>query len=194
MISPEKIKELRFQTGISVMECKRALEEAKGDLEKAKEILKRKGLKIAESKSQREVKAGLIASYLHPNHRVGVLLDLRCETDFVAKSADFTDLSHELCLQVAAMAPQFISVDKIPSEILKKEEKIFKEQLADSDKPQKVIEGIIEGKLGKLKQEITLLNQAYIKEPDKTIGALIEEYIAKLGENIVIERFVRYEI
>ncbi|HNW96370.1 MAG TPA: translation elongation factor Ts [Candidatus Paceibacterota bacterium] len=188
------VKQLREETGASVMECNNALDESKGDLEKAKEILKRKGQATALKKSGRETKSGLIESYIHASGKVGVLLDLRCETDFVAKNDLFKELSHEICLQIAAMSPEFVSEDDISEEFKTKEREISKEEMKDSGKPEKIVEQIIEGKLKKRFAELCLLNQAYIKDPSQTIADLIKGYISKTGENIKVLRFSRFEI
>ncbi|MFA5743087.1 MAG: translation elongation factor Ts [Candidatus Paceibacterota bacterium] len=194
MVTIDQIKQLREETGISVSECKKALDLAQGDLGKAREFLKTKGQSIAQKKSDRAANAGIISSYIHQGSQVGVLLDLRCETDFVALSADFVNLAHELCLQIAAGNPIYASEKDIPEEILNKEKEAALEQFKDSNKPANIINNIIEGKLGKYKQERVLLSQPWVKDPDKTIKDLVNEYIAKLGENILPKRFVRYEL
>jgi len=188
------VKQLRDETGASVMECNSALDETKGDIEKAKEILKRKGQATALKKSSRATKSGLIESYIHANGKVGVLLDLRCETDFVAKNDLFKELSHEICLQIAAMSPEFVSEEDISEEFKNKERELSKEEMKDSGKPEKIVEQIIEGKLNKRFAELCLLNQAYIKDPNQTIGDFIKGYISKTGENIKVLRFSRFEI
>lgn len=194
MVSINQIKKLREETGISIQECKKALEEAGEDLEKAKEILRKKGIEWAAKKMEKATKEGIIESYIHSNKKIGVLLDMRCETDFVAKSTEFQKLAHELALHIAAMSPKFLKPEDIPDEYLEGERKIFREQLLGSGKSEKLIKEIIEGKIEKMKKEISLLSQPFVKEPEKTIKELLNEYIAKLGENIVIERFVRFEI
>ena len=194
MISISKIKKLRKETGVGPIECKKALTEAKGDIEKAKYILRTWGKDFAAKKTARETKQGLIESYIHPNSKIGVLLDIRCETDFVAKSEDFKKLAHEICLQIAAMKPLFLNEEDIPEEFLAGERKIYQEQFKDSGKPQKIINEVIEGKLKKYKEEISLLSQSWIKDETKTIKELINEYITKLGENIIVKRFTRCEI
>jgi len=163
MVSIDQIKQLRQETGVSISECKKALEEAKGDYEKAKEILRKWGKKLAGKKADRKAFSGIIESYIHPNKKIGVLVELRCESDFVAKSERFKGLAHELCLQIAAMDPIFLEEEDIPEEV--------------SDR-----------------EGISLLSQLWIKDETKTIKELIEEYIAKLGENISVKRFIRYEI
>ena len=191
MVSVDQIKELRQETGVSITECKKALEESKGDFEQAKNRLREWGKELAGKKSARQAGEGIIESYIHPNKKVGVLIDLRCETDFVAKSDNFQELAHEICMQVAAMNPLFLKQEDIPSEVLDNETKIYKEQLKDSGKPE---EQIIDGKLKKYKEEVSLLSQSWVKDNSKTVKDLVDEYIAKIGENIEVKNFVRYEI
>jgi len=188
------VKQLRDSSAASMMECQNALKETKGDINKALEILKRKGRVAAEKKNGRETSAGLIESYVHSNAKIGVLLDLRCETDFVAKNSLFKELAHEIALQIAAMAPQYISEMDIPEAVIKEEKEVYLDELKDAGKPEKIVNQIIEGKLKKRFSEICLLNQPYIKNQDQTIGELIKDYIAKIGENIKVVRFVRFEI
>ncbi|MCM8771503.1 MAG: translation elongation factor Ts [Candidatus Omnitrophica bacterium] len=191
-IDASKIKELREKTGLSVIECKNALEEANGDINKAIEILKKRGLEISEKKSSKEVKEGLIGSYVHTNGKVGVLIEVNCETDFVAKNSEFEELVKNLCLQIAAMKPTWIDVDSIPEEILKEKIEEIKSQY--KDKPQNVLEKIIEGKLEDFYKEKVLLKQSFIKDEQITIEEYIKSKIAKFGENIKVKRFVRFEI
>lgn len=194
MVSIEKIKQLREETGVSVAECKKALEETGGNIEKAKETLRKWGRDLAGKKSEREAKEGIIESYVHANKKIGVLLDIRSESDFVAKSEEFRKLAHEICLQIAAMQPVYLKTEDISEEFIQGERNIYKEQLKNSGKPQKIIDDIIEGKLKKHKEEISLLSQPWIKDENRTIQNLIDEYIAKFSENIIIKKFVRYEI
>ena len=194
MITIDQIKKLRQETGVSITECKKALEESNGDFEKAKEVLRKWGRELAGKKSERETGEGIIESYIHPNKKVGVLLDLRCESDFVARSSEFQKLAHELCLQIAAMKPLFLKEEDIPEKFIEGEKNIYKEQLKDSGKPEHIVNQIIEGKLKKYKEQVSLLSQVWIKDDQKTIKDLIEEYVAKLGENIIIKDFTRYEI
>ncbi|MBU4274812.1 elongation factor Ts [Patescibacteria group bacterium] len=194
MASIEQIKQLREETGVSPTECKKALAEAKGNIEKAKELLRIWGKTIADKKATRETKKGLVDSYIHPTLKTGALLDIRCESDFVAKSEEFKKLAHEICLQIAAMKPIFVKENDIPEEFLDGEKKIYKEQFKNSGKPQKIVDQIIEGKLKKYKEEVSLLSQPWIKDDSKNIKNLVEESIAKIGENIEVKRFVRYEI
>jgi len=194
MTNIDKIKQLRQETGIGFLECQKALEETNQDVEKAKSILREKGKQISESKSLRETKQGIVESYLHPGSKVGVLIEICCESDFVAKSPDFKKLAHEICLQITAMKPLFLSTDEISEEFLDGEKKIYQKQFGDSGKPQEMIDKIIEGKLSKYKKEVSLLDQLWVKDDTKTIKDLIVEYTSKLGENITLKRFVRYEI
>jgi elongation factor Ts len=194
MVTIDQIKQLRDETGVSVSEVKKALDQANGDPVKAKEFLRIWGQKVLSKKTSRETKSGLIETYLHPNAKTGVLLDIRCETDFVAKNPDFKTLAHEICLQIAAMKPIFVSEKDIPEEFLDGETKIYTEQAAGSGKPEKIVAQIIEGKLKKYKEEVSLLSQVWIKDDTKTIKNLIEDTVAKVGENIEIKRFARYEI
>lgn len=194
MVTIDQVKQLRKETGVSVIDCKKALKEADGNIEEAGKILRKWGKEFASSKVGREAKQGIIDTYLHPNRKVGVMVQLHCETDFVAKSEEFKKLAHELCLQIAAMSPLYLSAEDIPAEFLDGEKKIYKEQLKNSGKPQKIIDQVIEGKLEKYKKEISLLSQSWVKDDTKTIKDLLEESIAKLGENIIIKKFVRYEV
>jgi len=194
MISIEKIKQLREETGVSLSEVKRALVQTKGDIEKAKETLRKWGKELAGKKSARQVKSGIIQNYLHPNKKIGVMVDIRCETDFVAKGKDFINFSHEICLQIAAMNPRFISEEDISDEILAKEKEIYSEQMKKEKKPADILKKILNGKIKKFKKENSLLSQVWVKDNEKTIKSLLEEYIGKFGENIIIKSFVRYEI
>lgn len=194
MSNIDQIKELRQQTGVSVSECKKALEESGGDYDKAKEILRKWGRDLAGKKSEREAGQGIIESYVHPNKKVGAMVDLRCETDFVAKSKDFQNLAHELCLQITAMKPLFVKEEDISEEFIHGEKKIYQEQLKDSGKPQNIINQVVEGKLKKYKEGVSLMSQTWVKDDSKTIEDLIQEYVAKIGENIVVKRFERYDI
>jgi elongation factor Ts len=194
MVTIEQIKDLREETGLSISEVKKALEEAKGDAQKAKEILKSLGKKIAGKKADREAKSGVIEGYIHSNGKTGVLLDIRCETDFVANSPEFKNLAHELALQIVAMKPLFVSENDIPAEFLDGETKIFKEEATSSGKPENIVNQIVEGKLKKYKDSVCLLAQTWVKDDTKTVKNLIEDTVAKVGENIEIKKFARYEI
>src|SRR3989344_3015101 len=194
MVTIDQIKQLREETGVSPTEIKKALEQSNGDVEKAREILRILGKTLIGKKASREVKQGIIDAYVHPNSKTGVLLDIRCESDFVAKSPDFKNLSHEICLQIAAMKPLFVKDEDIPEEFLDGETKIYAEQIKDSGKSANITDQIIEGKLKKYKESVSLFSQSWIKDDSKSIKNLIEETISKVGENIEVKNFVRYEI
>ncbi len=193
-MSIDQIKKLREETGIGISECKEALEEAQGNAEKAKEILKKKGRELAENKSMREAAQGIVESYIHANGRLGVLIEVRCESDFVAKSDQFRDLVRELAMQIAAMNPLYISQENIPEEVIEKEKEIYQGQMKDSDKPAEVMEKIISGKLEKWYAETVLLQQKWIKDDSKTVKNLIEDLVSQLGEKIEVANFARFEI
>lgn len=182
------LKKLRNKTGVSMMQCQKALAEAGDDIEKAEEILRKKGQAAMDKRGDREAGQGIIDAYIHANGKVGVLLDIRCESDFVARSDDFKNLAHEISLQIAASAPKYISREDIPAELVAKEKEICEEQLAG--KPAQAVEG----KLNKQLSEICLLTQPWIKENDRTIQNLIEEYTLKIGEKLEVRHFTRYEI
>lgn len=194
IVEIETIKKLREETGISLSDCKKALEESNGDISLAKEYLKKRGAAVALKKTERVASAGIIDSYVHSNKRLGVLLEINCETDFVARGSDFQNLAHEICLQIASMKPMYLKEEEIPQSVLEKEKEIITEQVKEMNKPAEVLEGIIKGKLEKYKKEACLLDQLWIKDDSKTIQSLINEYIAKIGENIVVKRFVIYEL
>ena len=194
MVTIDQIKQLREETGVSPVEIKKALDQSNGDVEKAKELLRIWGKTVLSKKTSRETKAGVIEAYLHSNGKTGVLLDIRCESDFVAKSPEFKGLAHEVCLQIAAMKPIFVSEEQIPEEFVDGETKIYTEQLKDSGKPEKIVNQILEGKLKKYKEEVSLLSQTWVKDDTKTIKNLVEDTVAKVGENIEIKKFARYEI
>lgn len=190
-ISAQMVKELRERTGAGMMDCKSALMEANGDMEKAIEILRKKGLAKAAKKAGRETKEGLIISYVHHNGKLGVLVELNCETDFVARTDEFKELGNKIAMHIAAMAPKWVKREDVPAEIIEKEKEIYREQLKDSGKPVHVIEKIIEGKLESFFQENCLLEQKYALDQTITIKEMIQQAIAKIGENIQVSRFVR---
>lgn len=190
-ISAQMVKELRERTGAGMMDCKSALMEANGDMEKAIEILRKKGLAKAAKKAGRETKEGLIISYVHHNGKLGVLVELNCETDFVARTDEFKELGNKIAMHIAAMAPKWVKREDVPAEIIEKEKEIYREQLKDSGKPAHVIEKIIEGKLESFFQENCLLEQKYALDQTITIKEMIQQAIAKIGENIQVSRFVR---
>ena len=193
-IDAKLVKLLRDKTGAGMMDCKKALVESDGDLEKAVDYLRKTGISKAEKKGLRETKDGLVYSYIHTGGRLGVLLELNCETDFVAKTDDFSDLGHNFSMQIAATNPIAIDRESIADDIVDREKDIYKEQAKAEGKPDAIIEKMVEGRLNKFFQENCLLEQAYIKDPDKKVKDLLTETIATLGENISIKRFVRFAI
>lgn len=194
MVSIEDIKKLREATRISMAECKAALEESGGDFDKAVEILRKKGALRAEVKKAREAGAGIIESYVHPGGRVGVILELRSETDFVARNEEFRKLGHELCLQVAAMAPVWVKPEDVPQEVISKEKKIWVEAMGIGGKPEQLLEKILQGKLQSYFKEVCLLEQPYVKDEALAVKDVINEVIARVGENIQVARFCRFEV
>ncbi len=193
-INIEQIKKLREETGVSMMECKKALEKSGGDVEKAKKFLREKGEKVLEKRSGKIAGEGVIESYIHSNKKVGVLLDIRCESDFVAKSEDFNELAHELCLQIVAAKPQYISEEDVPEDVINEEKEIVLKQHEKSGKPENIIQKIVEGRVEKFKKEVVLVLQPWVKDEKKTIQDIVNEKIAKIGERIIIQRFERFEI
>ncbi len=188
------VKELRQRTGIGMMECKKALQESGGDVEKAIVILRKKGYARAKDKMSRETADGIIGSYIHLNGKIGVLIEANCESDFVARNNEFQELVKNITLHIAAANPKYISSDEIPQEVIDQEKEIILEQFKDSNKPPEIIEKIVQGKLNKFFQEVCLLDQLFIKDDKISIKKLIASYIAKFGENIRIKRFARFEI
>jgi elongation factor Ts len=190
----EKIKQLREETAAGMMDVKRALEESEGDVEGARRVLRERGQAIAAKKSARETHEGLIESYIHFNGRLGVLIEVNCETDFVARTPEFKEFARNVALHVASMNPLAVSEEGIPQEALNEERSIAQKQAADSGKPGNIQDKIVEGRVNKFVKERALLTQDYVKDPDRTVGGLLQETIQKLGENIVVRRFVRYEL
>jgi elongation factor Ts len=190
----EKIKQLREETAAGMMDVKRALEESDGDLEGARRVLRERGQAIAAKKSSRETHEGLIEAYIHFNGRVGVLVEVNCETDFVARTPEFRDFARNVALHVASMNPLTVSPENIPQEVLAEERAIAEKQARETGKPENIIERIVEGRMDKFVKEKALLTQDYVKEPDKSVSDLLQETIQKVGENIVVRRFVRYEL
>ncbi|MBN2041587.1 MAG: translation elongation factor Ts [Spirochaetes bacterium] len=193
-ITSELIKELRERTQVGMLDCKKALVECDGDIEKAIDYLRKKGIASASKKAERATKEGIIATYIHSNSKIGVMLELNCETDFVAKNEDFKELGKELCMQVAATMPSYVDVENIPEEELEREKAIYKDQMKDSGKPENVIDKIIEGKMKKYYSQVCLMEQEYIRESKQIIRDIVKEKISKYGENISIGKFVRYQI
>ena len=193
-IDAKIVKTLRDRTGAGMMDCKKALVETNGDLENAVDYLRKTGIAKAEKKGQRSTKEGLIFSYIHQGGKLGVLLELNCETDFVAKTEGFTDLAHNLSMQIAATNPASISRDDMDLSILEREKSIFTDQAKESGKPENIINKMVEGRIEKFYAESCLLEQHYIKDSERKVSDLLTEAVSTLGENIVINRFVRYAI
>jgi len=193
-ISAKLVKELREKTGAGMMECKKALIQTNGNIENAIDYLRKKGIQSASSKFGRKTSNGLVASYIHLDGKVGVLLEINCETDFVAKTSEFNGLAKNITLQIAASNPKYVSCEEVPEEIIQKEKDVYYSQAENLDKPKKVIDNIVEGKLNKFFKEICLMEQPYIRDPEKTVNQLVLEAIAKLKENITIKRFARFQL
>ena len=193
-ISAALVKSLRDATGAGMMECKAALKEANGDVEEAKLILRKRGLAQAGKKSGRATSEGLIGSYIHQGGKIGVLVELNCESDFVARTEDFQTLLRELALQVAAANPQYVRREDIPAAVLDRERGVYKAQMENSGKPAQVIDKIVEGKLNSFYEQVCLVDQASIRDPKQTVNSLIQAAIAKLGETIGVARFVRFKV
>lgn len=193
-ITAEAVRELREKTGAGIMDCKKALAQNNGDLEKALTYLREKGLAAAAKKSSRIASEGLITAYIHSGGKVGVLLEVNCETDFVAKTDGFSDLVKDIALHIAAMNPQYVRRAEVPTEAIEKEKAIFTVQAKESGKPEQVIAKMVDGKIEKFYKESCLLEQTFVKNPDLTIEKLVIEAIAKLGENISVRRFTRYKV
>jgi elongation factor Ts len=190
----EKIRQLREETAAGMMDVKRALEESEGDLEGARRVLRERGQALAQKKSSRDASEGLIESYVHFNGRVGVLVEVNCETDFVARTPEFKQFCRDVALHVASMRPLCVSSEDIPEEALSEERRIAEIQAAEMGKPENITKQIVEGRLKKWVSEQALLTQQFVKEPDKTVGELLQETIQKVGENVVVRRFTRYEL
>jgi elongation factor Ts len=190
----ELIQKLRDITGVGMMDCKKALDEAQGDIEKAIEILRKKGAAVASKRAAKETSEGIIHAYIHPGSRLGVLIEVNCETDFVARTPDFTQFAQDVCLHIAALKPLYLNPEEIDPKFLDHEKSILREQLASSGKPEKIITQILEGKVQKLYDEICLMRQPFVKNDQITVAERLNELIAKTGENIKIKRFTRYEL
>lgn len=193
-ISATMVKQLREKTGAGMMDCKSALTEVGGDVEKAIELLRKKGLATAQKRAGRAMREGTIQSYIHMNAKLGVLVEVNCETDFVAKNDDFQKFAKNVAMHIAASSPLGITPEDVPQEVIEKEKEIYRAQALEMGKPETVIDKIVEGKLKKFYQDSCLMNQPYVRNPDITIADLLNELIAKIGENISIKRFVRYQI
>ncbi len=193
-ISASAVKELRERTGAGMMDCKHALAENNGDVEKSIDYLREKGLAKAAKKAARTAADGRVFSYIHTNGKIGALLELNCETDFVAKTDEFQTLGHEICMHIAAAAPQFLSSEEVTGDVLEREREIYKQQAIEEGKPANIVDKIADGKINKFYETNCLLEQVWIRDGDKKIKDIVVETIAKLGENIVVRRFSRFSI
>lgn len=193
-IKASMVKELREMTGAGILDCKEALKATEGDVERAIDYLRRKGLSAAAKRTGRATQEGLVEAYIHTGGKIGVLVEVDCETDFVAKSQDFKDFVRNLAMHIAATNPFCIRREDLPSEIVEKERDIYREQVLESGKPEKVIDKIIQGRMEKFYKEVCLLEQLYVRDPEITIQDLVNQMIAKLGENLAIRRFTRYQL
>lgn len=193
-ITTTMVRELREATGAGVLDCRKALETCGGDMEKAVEYLREKGLAAAAKREDREAREGLIEAYVHPGNRVAVMLELNCETDFVARTEEFRTLAHDLALHIAFAAPRYMSREQVPPEVVERERAIYRAQAREEGKPEHVIERIVEGRLEKFYQEVCLMEQPFVKDENRTIRDLLSDALAKLGERIVLRRFVRYQL
>ena len=193
-VTAQLVKQLRERTGAGMMECKKALEAAGGDIEKAIENLRKAGMASADKKSARTAKQGVIGTYVHPGSQLGVLVEINCESDFVARTEDFQELVKDLAMQVAAADPRFIRREDVTADVLDKEREIARDRARNEGKPDKILDRIVEGRLEKFYEEVCLMEQPFIKENTVTVGDLVKQKIAKLGENIVVARFSRFKV
>ncbi|MCY9592930.1 translation elongation factor Ts [Paenibacillus chitinolyticus] len=193
-VTAAMVKELREKTGAGMLDCKKALDEANGDLTKASEILREKGLAAAANKAGRAATEGIVESYIHAGGRIGVLVEVNCETDFVAKTDNFRDFVKGIAMQIAAANPSYVRREEVPTEELDKEKEILRNQALNEGKPANIVDKMVEGRINKYYEEICLMEQSYIKDPDKTVSVLLNEMISTIGENISIRRFARYEL
>jgi elongation factor Ts len=193
-ISAAIVNELRNKTGAGMMDCKKALEQTNGDMEKAIEYLRKRGVQQAEKKVGRSANQGIIQSYIHPGSRLGVLVEINCETDFVARTADFQEFAKDVAMQIAAANPLVVDRSELDQEKIDKELEIYRDQAREQGKPEAILDKIAQGKLEKYYQEVCLLEQSFVKDPNKTIRDLLNEKIAKLGENMILRRFVRFQL
>lgn len=193
-VSASAVKELREKTGAGMLDCKKALEEANGDLAKATELLREKGLAAAANKAGRIATEGVCESYIHAGGRIGVLVEINCETDFVAKTDQFKELARDIAMHIAAMNPRYVRREEVPADAIEKEKEILRAQALNEGKPEKIVDKMVEGRIGKYYEEFCLLEQSFVKDPDKTIETILKEKISTIGENISVRRFVRYEL
>jgi elongation factor Ts len=193
-ITADMVKKLRELTGAGMMECKAALTEANGNLEEATTILRKRGLAQASKKAGRSTNEGLIGNYIHMGGKIGVLVEINCESDFVARTDDFQSLAREIAMHIAAASPQYVRREDVPADILEREREIYRAQMKDQNKPPQVVDKIVEGKLNSFYEQVCLMDQPSIRDPKVTIGQMVQQSIARLGENIAIPRFVRFKL
>ncbi|GAA0134180.1 translation elongation factor Ts [Paenibacillus sp. YSY-4.3] len=193
-VDAKAVKELREKTGAGMLDCKKALEEVNGDIEKAIEFLREKGLAASAKKAGRIATEGIVESYIHANGKIGVLVEINCETDFVALTDQFKEFVRDIAIHIAASSPRYVRREEVPQDEIEKEKEILKAQALNEGKPEKIVEKMVEGRISKYFEEYCLLEQSFVKDPDKTISTLLNEKIATIGENISIRRFVRYEL
>jgi elongation factor Ts len=193
-VSASAVKELREKTGAGMLDCKKALDESEGNIERAAEILREKGLAAAAKKGGRIATEGVVEAYIHAGGRIGVLVEINCETDFVGKTEQFREFARDIAMQIAAANPKFVRREEVSGEELEKEKEILRAQALNEGKPEKIVDRMVEGRINKYYEEYCLMEQSFIKDPDKTVDTLLKEKIAAIGENISIRRFVRYEL
>jgi elongation factor Ts len=193
-VTAQMVKDLRAQTGAGMMDCKNALKDADGDMEKALKVLREKGLASASKKSGRVASEGIVEAYIHGGGRIGVLVEVNCETDFVAKNDDFKNFVRDISMHIAAANPTYVRREDVPEDVLAKEKDIVRQQTLNEGKPEKIVDKIVEGRIDKYLSEICLLEQGFVKDPDRTIDQLVKEQIAHIGENVSIRRFARYVV
>jgi elongation factor Ts len=193
-ISADAVKKLREKTGVGLMDCKEALKQSDGDMEKAMDFLREKGLAKLQKRMGRVASEGSIVSYIHTGGKVGAMVEVNCETDFVANTKEFQEFARDIAMQITASNPLYVKREDVPQDMVEKEKEIYKKQALESGKPEKIVDKIAEGKLGKFYQEICLVEQSYIKNPDITVKELMEELIVKMGEKLLINRFIRFQL
>lgn len=193
-VNASAVKELRERTGAGMLDCKKALEETNGDIDKAVDVLREKGLSAAANKAGRTATEGTVESYIHAGGRIGVLVEINCETDFVGKTDQFKSFARDIAMHIAAASPLYVRREEVPAEVVEKEKEILKAQALNEGKPEKIVEKMVEGRVNKYYEENCLLEQSFVKDPDKTISQLLNEKISTIGENISIRRFARFEL
>ncbi|MBP6941554.1 MAG: translation elongation factor Ts [Syntrophorhabdaceae bacterium] len=193
-ITAEAVKKLREKTGVGLMDCKEALKQSKGDMEKAIEFLREKGLAKLQKRMGKIASEGIIASYIHTGGKVGTIVEVNCETDFVANTKEFQEFAKDIAMQITASVPLYVKREDVPAEAIEKEKNIYRKQALESGKPEKIVDKIAEGKLEKFYQEVCLIEQSFIKNPDITVKELLEELIVKMGEKILVNRFIRFQL